>query len=197
MSNDGVNKGRRTFLVGLTSAVGAVGVVGAAVPFVKSWQPSARAENAGAPVQIDISKLEAGQRVVREWRGQPVWVVRRNDDMLDGLNKLADKGVLSDPASEVSSQQPEYARNDFRSIRPEILVLIGTCTHLGCSPTLQAEATVQLEHGGFFCPCHGSMFDFAGRVYRSVPAPTNLVVPPHSYLNDHVIIVGSEEGETA
>ncbi|KAF0804739.1 ubiquinol--cytochrome c reductase, iron-sulfur subunit [Alcanivorax sp. S71-1-4] len=197
MSKDGVNTSRRTFLIGLTSAVGAVGAVGVAVPFVKSWLPSARAENAGAPVQIDISKLEEGQRVVREWRGQPVWVVRRSKDMLEGLDKLATEEVLSDPESSNTNQQPDYAQNPYRSIKPEVLVLIGTCTHLGCSPTYTPQPTVQLEFGGFFCPCHGSMFDFAGRVYRSVPAPTNLVVPPHSYLSDAVIIIGSEEGETA
>src|SRR5690606_33727970 len=197
MSKDGVNTSRRTFLIGLTSAVGAVGAVGVAVPFVKSWLPSARAENAGAPVQIDISKLEEGQRVVREWRGQPVWVVRRSKEMLEGLDKLATEDVLSDPESSNTNQQPDYAQNPYRSIKPEVLVLIGTCTHLGCSPTFTPQPTVQLEFGGFFCPCHGSMFDFAGRVYRSVPAPTNLVVPPHSYLSDAVIIIGSEEGETA
>ncbi|AJD47365.1 ubiquinol-cytochrome c reductase iron-sulfur subunit [Isoalcanivorax pacificus W11-5] len=197
MSKDGVNTSRRTFLIGLTSAVGAVGAVGVAVPFVKSWLPSARAENAGAPVQIDISKLEEGQRVVREWRGQPVWVVRRSKEMLEGLDKLATEEVLSDPESSNTNQQPDYAQNQYRSIKPEVLVLIGTCTHLGCSPTYTPQPTVQLEFGGFFCPCHGSMFDFAGRVYRSVPAPTNLVVPPHSYLSDAVIIIGSEEGETA
>ena len=197
MSKDGVNTSRRTFLIGLTSAVGAVGAVGVAVPFVKSWLPSARAENAGAPVQIDISKLEEGQRVVREWRGQPVWVVRRSREMLEGLDKLATEEVLSDPESSNTNQQPDYAQNQYRSIKPEVLVLIGTCTHLGCSPTYTPQPTVQLEFGGFFCPCHGSMFDFAGRVYRSVPAPTNLVVPPHSYLSDAVIIIGSEEGETA
>ena len=197
MSKDGVNTSRRTFLIGLTSAVGAVGAVGVAVPFVKSWLPSARAENAGAPVQIDISKLEPGQRVVREWRGQPVWVVRRTPEMLSGLEQLAAGNVLADPESENTNQQPGYAQNAHRSIKPEVLVLIGTCTHLGCSPTYNPQPTVQLEQGGFFCPCHGSMFDFAGRVYRSVPAPTNLVVPPHSYLSDAVIIIGSEEGETA
>lgn len=196
MSNDGVNSGRRIFLVGATSAVGAIGVAGVAVPFVKSWQPSARAENAGAPVLIDIGKLEAGQRVVREWRGRPIWIVRRTPEMLDGLKALETAEVLRDPESEVR-QQPDYARNAWRSIKPEILVLVGVCTHLGCSPTYAPEPTVQLEQGGFFCPCHNSAFDFAGRVYRGVPAPTNLVVPPHSYLSDSVIIVGSEEGETA
>ena len=193
MSNDGVNSSRRTFLIGLTSAIGAAGAVGVAVPFVKSWQPSAKAKNAGAPVKIDISKLESGQRVVEEWRGQPIWVVRRTQDLLDTLPQLDEK--LRDPASE-ADQQPEYAKNEWRSIKKEYLVLVGTCTHLGCSPLFEEQPTVELEHGGFFCPCHGSKFDLAGRVYKSVPAPTNLVVPPHSYLSEGVVIVGSEEGET-
>jgi ubiquinol-cytochrome c reductase iron-sulfur subunit len=196
MSNDGVNTSRRTLLIGLTSGVGAVGVAALAVPFVKSWQPSARAKNAGAPVSVDISKLEPGQRVVREWRGQPVWVVRRTETMLEGLKKV--EGELRDPESAVD-QQPEYARNSYRSIRPEMLVLIGTCTHLGCSPTYNPNPTVEvgLEYGGFYCPCHGSRFDFAGRVYSGVPAPTNMVVPPHSYTSESVVIIGSEEGETS
>jgi ubiquinol-cytochrome c reductase iron-sulfur subunit len=193
MSNDGVNTSRRTFLIGLTSAIGAAGAVGVAVPFVKSWQPSAKAKNAGAPVTVDASKLELGQRVVEEWRGQPVWVIRRTDDMLSGLAKHDDQ--LKDPASS-ADQQPPYAKNEWRSIKKEYLVLIGTCTHLGCSPLYEPEPTVQLKEGGFFCPCHGSRFDLAGRVYQNVPAPTNLVVPPHSYTSDTVIIVGSEEGET-
>ncbi|MZR62480.1 ubiquinol-cytochrome c reductase iron-sulfur subunit [Alcanivorax sp. DP30] len=193
MSNDGVNSSRRTFLIGLTSAIGAAGAVGVAVPFVKSWQPSAKAKNAGAPVKIDIGKLEAGQRVVEEWRGQPIWVVRRTEDMLGTLPKLDEN--LRDPHSE-ADQQPEYARNEWRSIKKEYLVLVGTCTHLGCSPLFEQQPTVELEFGGFFCPCHGSKFDLAGRVYKSVPAPTNLVVPPHSYLSESVVIVGSEEGET-
>ena len=193
MSNDGVNSSRRTFLIGLTSAIGAAGAVGVAVPFVKSWLPSAKAKNAGAPVKIDIGKLEAGQRVVEEWRGQPIWVVRRTEDMLGTLSKLDEN--LRDPASE-ADQQPEYAKNEWRSIKKEYLVLVGTCTHLGCSPLYEQQPTVELEFGGFFCPCHGSKFDLAGRVYKSVPAPTNLVVPPHSYLSESVVIVGSEEGET-
>lgn len=193
MSNDGVNSSRRTFLIGLTSAIGAAGAVGVAVPFVKSWQPSAKAKNAGAPVKIDIGKLESGQRVVEEWRGQPIWVVRRTEDMLGTLPKLDEK--LKDPASE-ADQQPEYAKNEWRSIKKEYLILVGTCTHLGCSPLYEQQPTVELEFGGFFCPCHGSKFDLAGRVYQSVPAPTNLVVPPHSYLGESVVIIGSEEGET-
>ena len=194
MSNDGVNSSRRTFLIGLTSAIGAAGAVGAAVPFVQSWQPSAKAKNAGAPVKIDISKLEAGQRVVKEWRGQPVWVVRRTEEMLATLPQLV--GTLKDPESE-ADQQPEYAKNEWRSIKKEFLVLVGSCTHLGCAPLYEQQPTVELELGGFFCPCHGSKFDLAGRVYQNVPAPTNLVVPPHSYLSESVVIVGSEEGETA
>lgn len=194
MSNDGVNSSRRTFLIGLTSAIGAAGAVGAAVPFVQSWQPSAKAKNAGAPVKIDISKLEAGQRVVKEWRGQPVWVVRRTEEMLATLPQLVD--TLKDPES-AADQQPEYAKNEWRSIKKEFLVLVGSCTHLGCAPLYEQQPTVELELGGFFCPCHGSKFDLAGRVYQNVPAPTNLVVPPHSYLSESVVIVGSEEGETA
>lgn len=197
MSNDGANTSRRTILIGLTSAVGAAGVVGAAVPFVKSWQPSARAEAAGAPVEIDISKMEPGQRVARQWRGRPIWVLRRTPEMLEGLKKLADEEVLADPASENIEQQPEYVRNEYRSIRPEIMVMVGNCTHLGCLPNYETRPTSRLKYGGFFCPCHNSMFDLAGRVYRNVPAPTNMVVPPHSYLSDSVIIIGSEEGETA
>ena len=193
MSNDGVNSSRRTFLIGLTSAIGAAGAVGVAVPFVKSWQPSAKAKNAGAPVKVDIGRLEAGQRVVEEWRGQPIWVVRRTEDMLQSLPKLDEK--LKDPKSAVD-QQPEYATNEWRSIKKEYLILVGTCTHLGCSPLYEEQPTVELEFGGFFCPCHGSKFDLAGRVYHSVPAPSNLVVPPHSYLSESVVIVGSEEGET-
>ena len=195
MSNDGVNTSRRTFLVGLTCGVGAVGAVGVAVPFVKSWQPSARAKNAGAPVKIDISKIEVGGRTVVEWRGKPVWVVRRTPAMLENLPQLDSE--LKDPASD-ADQQPDYAKNAARAIKPEFLVLVGTCTHLGCSPTYNPNPNVEvgLEFGGFFCPCHGSKFDFAGRVYKGVPAPTNLVVPPHSYPSESVVIVGSEEGET-
>ncbi len=194
MNNNGVNSSRRTFLIGLTAALGAVGVVGAAVPFVKSWEPSARARNAGAPVKIDISKLEPGQRVVDTWRGQPTWVIHRTEAMIADLSKLDD--ILVDPHSEVTTQQPPYAQNEWRSIKKPYLVMIGICTHLGCSPEYKEKPTVRLKYGGFFCPCHGSKYDLAGRVYKGVPAPMNMVVPPHSYLSDSVIIVGSEEGET-
>lgn len=196
MSNDGVNTSRRTFLIGATSAVAAVGAVGAAVPFVKSWQPSARAKNAGAPVKVDVGKVEKGQRITAEWRGRPIWVVHRTDEMLASLNEVEKKDLLRDPESK-EDQQPAYAANQYRSIKPEYLIVIGICTHLGCVPTYKPEEDVNLEASGFFCPCHGSKFDIAGRVYKGVPAPTNLVVPPHSYLSDSVAIVGSEEGETA
>ena len=194
MSNDGVNTSRRTFLIGLTSGVAAVGAVGVAVPFVKSWQPSARAKNAGAPVKIDISKLDKGAMTAVEWRGKPIWVLRRTEEQLASLDKLTDE--LKDPDNSMD-QQPEYAKNQARAIKPEFLVVEGVCTHLGCAPIYHEEQTVELSHGGFFCPCHGSKFDIAGRVYKGVPAPSNLPVPPHSYLSEQVVIIGSEEGETA
>ena len=193
MSQHGVNTSRRTFLIGATSGVALVGVGGAAVPFVQSWQPSARAENAGAPTEVDISKLAKGERVTVSWRGQRVWVVRRTDTMLESLEEVRDK--LRDPDSEVD-QQPEYAANAYRSIKPEYLVVIGICTHLGCSPTYVRGGSQNLEQSGFFCPCHNSKYDIAGRVFTGMPAPTNLVVPPHSYLSKDVVIIGSEEGET-
>lgn len=198
MSQSGVNKGRRRFLLGATSAIGAVGAVGIATPFVASWNPSAKAKAAGAPVKADISKLEVGQQMIVEWRGQPVWVVRRSKQAVADLSKLNDQ--LADPASAVE-QQPDYAQNEYRSINPEIAVLLGICTHLGCSPTYRPEvAPEDLGDnwlGGFLCPCHGSRFDLAGRVYKGVPAPTNLVVPPHRFLDDSVIEVGVDAGGNA
>ena len=198
MSQSGVNKGRRRFLLGATSAIGAVGAVGIATPFVASWNPSAKAKAAGAPVKADISKLEVGQQMIVEWRGQPVWVVRRSKQTVADLSKLDDQ--LADPASAVE-QQPEYAQNEYRSINPEIAVLLGICTHLGCSPTYRPEiAPEDLGDswlGGFLCPCHGSRFDLAGRVYKGVPAPTNLVVPPHRFIDDSVIEVGVDTGGNA
>lgn len=192
---DSVNEGRRWFLIGATGAVGAVGAAGVAVPFVKSWNPSAKAKAAGAPVKVDISKLEPGGRIIAEWRSKPVWVVRRTEESLAALAELEEN--LRDPASE-QEQQPGYAKNEYRSLRPEILVLIGLCTHLGCSPTYRPElGAADLGGdswlGGFFCPCHGSKFDLAGRVYKGVPAPTNLEVPPYSFESDNVIVVGVDE----
>ncbi|TPE52338.1 ubiquinol-cytochrome c reductase iron-sulfur subunit [Maribrevibacterium harenarium] len=191
MSQSGVNKGRRRFLIGATSAIGAVGAVGIATPFVASWNPSAKAKAAGAPVKADVSKLEVGQQMIVEWRGQPVWVVRRSEQNLADLGKIGEQ--LADPKSQVE-QQPTYAQNEFRAIKAEYAVMLGICTHLGCSPTYRPEVAPEdlgpKWVGGFFCPCHGSRFDLAGRVYKSVPAPTNLVIPPHRYLSDTVIEVG-------
>ena len=195
MADNGVNKGRRRFLVGATSVVGAVGAVGVAVPFVASWQPSAKARAAGAPVEADISKLESGQQVTVEWRGKPVWVVRRDDAMLEQLKSI-DPGQLRDPES-TAPQQPSYVDPTLRSIKPDVLVLVGICTHLGCSPTFRPEpGAADLGGdwpGGYFCPCHGSRFDLAGRVFTGVPAPLNLEVPPHRYANDNIIVVGEDE----
>ncbi|HID48867.1 MAG TPA: ubiquinol-cytochrome c reductase iron-sulfur subunit [Chromatiales bacterium] len=195
MSTDGADNNRRRFLVAATSVVGAVGVAGAAVPFLASWWPSARAQAAGAPVEADISKLEPGALLTVEWRGKPVWILRRTKETLDNLSKLTDK--LRDPDSTVD-QQPPYARNEYRSRKPEYLVCVGICTHLGCSPTFRPEiAPPDLGPdwlGGFFCPCHGSRFDLAGRVYMGVPAPTNLVVPPYTYLTETRILIGKDGG---
>jgi ubiquinol-cytochrome c reductase iron-sulfur subunit len=193
--NDGtVNKSRRRFLIGSTSLVGAVGGVGAAVPFVGSWNPSARALAAGAPISIDINRLTPGELLgpMPAWRGQPIFVMRRDEATLENLR--SNIGHLADPQSENTAQQPAYARNEFRSRKPELMILVGICTHLGCSPKLFAEVQPQDFapdwKGGFFCPCHGSMFDLAGRVFRGVPAPSNLRVPPHYYVNDNVIVIG-------
>ncbi|WP_024889767.1 ubiquinol-cytochrome c reductase iron-sulfur subunit [Luteimonas huabeiensis] len=192
---DSVNTGRRRFLTATTAVVGAVGVVGAAVPFIKSWNPSARALLAGAPVTVDISALQEGQRLILEWRGQPIWIVKRSKAILDALPTL--DPLLRDPTSENADQQPAYVREanpELRSIKPEISVLVGLCTHLGCSPEMAAEIRPEPFDpnwkGGYFCPCHKSKFDMAGRVFQGVPAPTNLVVPPHYYADDNTIVIG-------
>ena len=195
MSTGGVDNSRRRFLTAATTVVGGVGAAVTLVPFLVSLKPSARAVAAGAPVEVDISKMEPGQRLTVEWRGKPVWIVRRTDDMLAGLEQVADQ--LRDPDS-AKDQQPEYARNASRAIKPEYLVVIGICTHLGCSPTFRPEvAPADLGgdwKGGFFCPCHGSRFDLAGRVYAGVPAPTNLVIPPYSYVSDSRVLIGVDQG---
>ncbi len=196
MSNAPVSNGRRRFLTATTSVVGGLGAVAVAVPFIKSWNPSAKAKAAGAPVEVDISKLEDGQMVRVEWRGKPVWVVRRSDAVLEELD--GHDGQLRDPSSD-EPQQPEYAQNKFRSVKPEIFLAVGICTHLGCSPTYLPDSFSEQVSGvsaGFFCPCHGSKFDMAGRVFAGVPAPLNLVVPPHTFLDDNTILVGVDE-ETA
>jgi ubiquinol-cytochrome c reductase iron-sulfur subunit len=194
MSNDGVNAGRRRFLVAATSVVGAAGAVGAAVPFVGSWFPSAKAKAAGAPVKVHVSTIEPGQQMVAEWRGQPVFIVRRTEEILSNLGKI--EAQLADFDSQ-SSDQPSYVDPKTRSIKPEVLLLVGLCTHLGCSPSFRPEvapADLGAEWvGGYFCACHGSRYDLAGRVYKAQPAPLNLPVPPHTYESDDVIIVGVDQ----
>lgn len=183
MTQDGVNKGRRRFLYIATGAMGAVGAVGVATPFVRSWFPSEKAKAIGAPVTVDISKLESGEMRIVEWRGKPIFIVRRTEEAIATLKSEELMDRLSDPLSEVASQQPEYAQNPARSRSEDLLVVEGVCTHLGCSPqfipSVEPQSFDENWMGGFFCPCHGSRFDMAGRVYSGVPAPTNLVVPPH------------------
>lgn len=196
MSNDGVNEGRRRVLTALTSVVGAAGVVGAAVPFVGSWNPSAKAKAAGAPVEVNISKIEPGQMITVEWRGKPVYVVRRTPEAIANLDKMQDG--LRDPSSE-KSVQPEYTKNPTRAIKDEVAVLLGLCTHLGCAPTYRPEVGAEDLGGaewlgGFFCKCHGSKFDLAGRVLTGVPAPINLEIPPHKYISDDIILIGEDQG---
>ena len=187
-----VDAGRRRFLTATTAVVGAVGAGFVAVPFIKSWNPSERAQLAGAPISADIGALGEGQRLIVEWRGQPIWIVRRSEAVLQALPTLNDQ--LRDPLSENPDQQPEYANNLTRSIRPEVSVLVGLCTHLGCSPEMVAQIGPQPFDpdwkGGYFCPCHKSKFDMAGRVFEGVPAPTNLVVPPHHYEGDTTLVIG-------
>ncbi len=191
-----VNIQRRKILTGATGVVGAAGATFLAVPFVSSWQPSEKAKAAGAPVDADISQLQPGQMLTVSWRGKPVWVVRRTEDMLKGLNAL--DGELRDPAS-AASEQPKYCQNESRAINDEYLVVVGVCTHLGCAPLYRpaiGSPDVGADwQGGFFCPCHGSRFDLAGRVFQSVPAPTNLEIPPHRYLSDSVIRIGEDPTE--
>jgi ubiquinol-cytochrome c reductase iron-sulfur subunit len=193
MSSDGVNSTRRKFLTAATSAVGAAGVLGVAVPFVGSWNPSAKAKAAGAPVKFDFSKLEPGQMIVVEWRGQPVYVVNRTAAQLEALPGLDSQ--LKDPNSENVAQQPPYITGIDRSIKSNLLVVVGLCTHLGCAPKFVPEVGVanlggDKWVGGFFCPCHGSKFDLSGRVYEGVPASANLLVPPYSFEDDKVMVIG-------
>ncbi len=191
MADNDVDERKRGFLVTATTVVGGAVVGAAAVPFIGSMLPSERAKAAGAPVEVDISQLAPGSMMRVEWRGKPVWVVRRTKEMLDTLSKL--DNAVSDPKSS-KDQQPAYCKNEYRSIKPEYLVLVGVCTHLGCSPV--PEFTPGPEPfdadwmGGFYCPCHGSIYDLAGRVYKNKPAPLNLEVPPYKYLSDAKIVVG-------
>ena len=189
--------GRRRFLIAATSVAGTIATAAVATPFVMSMMPSERAKAAGAPVEVDISKLEPGMLLLVEWRGKVVWILDRTPEMLATLKKLDDQVV--DPKSE-KPQQPPYAQNETRSNKPAILVVEGVCTHLGCSPVFRKDvAPADLGPdwlGGFFCPCHGSKFDLAGRVYKHLPAPTNLVVPPHKYLSDNLLLIGSDRKES-
>ncbi len=193
------NQGRRYFLIAATAATSVVGAIGAAVPFVASWTPSARARAAGAPTRIDISRLQPGELLgpIPAWRGQPIFVLMRSGADIEALRSEND--TLADPASDNRDKQPDYARNPWRSRVPEVGVYLGICTHLGCSPKYYGEVRPEFfgdnwQGGGFYCPCHGSRFDLAGRVVKGVPAPDNLDVPPYSYLSDTEIIIGVDEG---
>lgn len=191
MSADDVNNERRRFLIATTSAFGAVGVGLAAVPFLSSWKPSAKAQAVGAPVEVNLSKLEFGQLLKVQWRGQTIGILKRDDAMLEDLPDLDDR--LRDPSS-TESDQPTYAVNESRALNPEFLVVNMHCTHLGCVPQLIPQVGAQPFdsdwRGGFYCPCHKSKFDMAGRVYTGVPAPTNLKVPPYSFLDDQTLMIG-------
>ncbi|CAN5438935.1 ubiquinol-cytochrome c reductase iron-sulfur subunit [soil metagenome] len=189
MMNQEFNQNRRRFLVAITTLVGSIGAFFAAIPFLSSWLPSAQAKAAGAPLEVDISHLAPGGLMIVEWRGKPIWIIRRTQEMLAHLT--GHNGSLRDPNSLVD-QQPPFADNIYRSIKPEYLVLVGICTHLGCSPTFKPNVGELSANwpGGFYCPCHGSTFDLSGRVFKGVPAPTNLVVPPYRFLGDNRIVIG-------
>ncbi len=189
-----VDLSRRKFLRNTTAVVGAVGAAAVAYPFLESWEPSARALAAGAPVEADISKLREGEQVVFNWRGKPIFITRRTSEMVSELKSSKLEQQLRDPFS-LQSEQPEYAKNPYRSIKPEYLIVVGVCTHLSCTPLYKPERgsiTPQWE-GGYFCPCHGSSYDLAGRVFKDVPAPLNLPIPPHKYVSDTVILIGENE----
>lgn len=188
---ESIDEARRRFLLATTGVLGTVGAICALSPFVASWMPSAAAQAAGAPVLVDLSKMEPGQQVTVAWRGKPVWIIRRTPEMLKHLNDDLDD--LRDPDS-VVDQQPEYAKNKYRSTKPEYLILVGICTHLGCSPKYKPYEKELGPNwpGGFYCPCHGSTFDLAGRVFKNVPAPINLEVPPHHFISDHVVVIGED-----
>jgi ubiquinol-cytochrome c reductase iron-sulfur subunit len=197
MSNDAIDSGRRTW-IGIACGAGAVGTVATAVPFVASFSPSERAKAAGAAVEVDISGLKPGEMQTVEWRGKPVWILKRTPEQLEGLKKTDSQ--VADPRSlrKPDELTPEYARNEYRSRKPEILVAVGICSHLGCSPTAKLQAGAQPSlpddwQGGFFCPCHGSTFDLAGRVYKNKPAPDNLEVPPYMYLSDSRLLIGEDK----
>jgi len=193
MTEDDLDRNRRHFLAIATAVTGAAGVGAVAVPFLSSLKPSARAQAMGAPVEVPIGSIQPGEMVRVLWRGRLVFVLRRNEEMLSRLDENMD--VLRDPNSEVIEQQPDYAANSTRSVRPEYLIVEGSCTHLGCAPLEDFDVRpAEGWGGGFFCPCHGSKFDLAGRVYKGVPAPTNLRVPPHRFVSDDLILIGQDTG---
>ena len=192
-----VDQSRRKFLLTATSVTGAVGLSALSVPFVSSMTPSEKAKAAGAAIEFDVTKVKKGELKTTEWRGQPVWILNRSDEMLSTLKQ---ETQLADPKLKVTSQQPKYCQNATRSLKSNILVVVGICTHLGCSPSPKLNPKGDMGsdwQGGFFCPCHGSKFDLAGRVYKGSPAPTNLVVPPHRYLNDQTLLIGEDPKEKA
>ncbi|MGH8245816.1 MAG: ubiquinol-cytochrome c reductase iron-sulfur subunit [Gammaproteobacteria bacterium] len=197
MNENGTDTSRRRFLTTAATFVGGIGAVATAVPFISTMTPSAKAKAIGAPIEAEIGDLKPGERKIEKWQGKPVWILRRKEDQLARLPELNDE--VRDPDSEVD-QQPDYARNVHRSIKPEYLIVIGLCTHLGCSPTFVPKDDAQAHglpadwKGGFFCPCHGSRFDLAGRVFKDVPAPTNLIVPPHQYLSESQVLIGDDSG---
>jgi ubiquinol-cytochrome c reductase iron-sulfur subunit len=201
MSDQQVDQGRRTW-VAIACGAGAVGGVATAVPFVSTFQPSERARAAGAPVEVDIGNLRPGEKITVEWRGKPVWIIKRTPEQLAALAKV--DGQLADPKSERKADEltPEYARNEYRARKPELLVVVGICSHLGCSPSDKFVPGPQASLpddwlGGFLCPCHGSTFDMAGRVFKNKPAPDNLEVPPHTYLSETRLLIGEDEKNKA
>jgi ubiquinol-cytochrome c reductase iron-sulfur subunit len=200
MSTDGIDINRRRFLTTTASVAGGAGAVATSLPFIATMTPSAKTRAIGAPVEVEIGYLQPGQLKIDQWQGKPVWIIRRSDSSLGTIAEQDD--VVADPESDVE-QQPEYAKNEYRSIKPEYLIVLGVCTHLGCSPTYVRREEADTHNlgsewkGGFFCPCHGSRFDLAGRVYSGVPAPTNLVVPPHKYLSDTRVLIGEDSGENS
>lgn len=193
MTDDDVDRNRRHFLTVATAVAGGAGIALASIPFFSSLQPSARAQALGAPVEVPVANLEPGEMIRAIWRGRLIYVVRRSQAMVGRLEEIG--SLLRDPDSEVAEQQPEFAVNTYRSLRPEFLVVEGSCTHLGCAPLPEFQVGPAADwYGGFFCPCHGSRFDLAGRVYKGVPAPTNLRVPPYRFIQDDVIMIGTETG---
>jgi ubiquinol-cytochrome c reductase iron-sulfur subunit len=191
MSDDRVDLGRRRFLTGATTVLGGVGAVCAVFPFLAAWQPSAKAQAAGAPIEVDLSKLAVGQQLTVQWRGKPIWIIHRSKEMLQKLPSINDE--LRDPSS-LEDNQPLYVKGIDRAIKSEFFIAIGLCTHLGCIPTYRPDvgSLSATWPGGFYCPCHGSLYDLSGRVYKGVPAPSNLMVPPHHYLNDTVVRIGED-----